>query len=177
MSRKLIVNVNLSPRQLNSDDLVDDVLEALRRSGLDGSHLVLEITESMMMAKTDATVAKLEALRELGVRFAIDDFGTGYSSLSYLQGFPVDILKISKPFIDGVGNGNPEDSALAKAIIKLGVNLNLQTIAEGIESYVQLSHLKDLACPMGQGFLLAEPLNVGELSRLLSEGQGSAKIA
>jgi EAL domain-containing protein (putative c-di-GMP-specific phosphodiesterase class I) len=131
----------------------------------------------MLMAKTDATVEKLEVLRERGVRFAIDDFGTGYSSLSYLQGFPVDILKISKPFIDGVGNGNPEDSALAKAIIKLGVNLNLQTIAEGIESHVQLSHLKDLACPMGQGFLLAEPLNVKDLGDLLGSGSDALKIA
>ena len=114
------------------------------------SALVLEITESVLMQQTDAVLERLQQLKALGVRLAIDDFGTGYSSLSYLQRFPIDILKIAKPFVEEVGQG-ADRSALARAIIGLGDTLRLQTIAEGIERAEQRAALLELGCTLGQG--------------------------
>ena len=120
-----------------------------------------------MMQDTEATIAKLQILRDLGVRLAIDDFGTGYSSLSYLQRFPIDILKIDKSFIDKLGHGS-EGSAVAKAIIMMGDSLNLKTIAEGIEKPEQISELQSLGCGAGQGFHFAKPLTVEDMDAFLS---------
>lgn len=152
------ISVNLSPRQVRDAGLVDDVEHALRRSGLAPEYLVLEITENVLLEQTDEVADRLRSLKERGVRIAIDDFGTGYSSLGYLRDLPVDILKISKPFIDGVGRDDPEGSALARSIIKLGDNLRLQTVAEGIELEGQLSDLQRFGCDCGQGFFLARPV-------------------
>ncbi|HEY7876138.1 MAG TPA: EAL domain-containing protein [Actinomycetota bacterium] len=154
----LSVSVNLSPRQVRDPNLAADVERALEESGLEPEHLVLEITENIVLGETKAVVTTLKALRDKGVRIAIDDFGTGYSNLGYLRDLPVDILKISKPFVDGVGRDDPEGSALARSIIKLGDNLKLQTVAEGIELEDQLSDLQRFGCHSGQGFLLARPL-------------------
>jgi EAL domain-containing protein (putative c-di-GMP-specific phosphodiesterase class I) len=128
--------------------------------------VTLELTESLLMRDTAATAEALGALKALGVRLAVDDFGTGYSSLRYLKRFPVDILKIDKSFVDGVAT-NPEDAALAQTIVQLGHTLNLQTLAEGIESADQSSQLEALGCRYGQGYLFARPTAPDEVEALL----------
>jgi diguanylate cyclase (GGDEF)-like protein/PAS domain S-box-containing protein len=164
--RSLFVSVNLSPRHARRSDLVERVAEALDRSGLPAHLLTLEITEGMLMTDTEAMIERLASLRELGVRLAIDDFGTGYSSLSYLQRLPIDVLKIDRSFIDGIADGC-EESALARAILKLGSTLRLRTVAEGVEHPEQLAALKSLGCDFAQGFLLSRPLTETELIALL----------
>jgi len=161
----LSMTVNLSGLQLEHDDLVADVRNALEMSGLEPECLVLEITESAIIRRGDVTARKMQELRELGVRLAIDDFGTGYSSLAYLQRFPIDILKIDKTFIDGLGRGG-RDAALARTIIALGEMMSLHTVAEGIERPSQRSQLRALGCGLGQGFLFAKPLSVEDASAL-----------
>lgn len=163
------VSVNLSPRQVRDPSLLDDVDRALADSGLPADRLVLEITENVVMEQTEEVVAALATLKERGVRIAIDDFGTGYSNLGYLRELPVDILKISKPFVDGVGKDDPEGSALARSIIKLGDHLNLETVAEGIELEGQLLDLHRLGCHSGQGFLLARPVDPPGVGRVVSD--------
>jgi EAL domain-containing protein (putative c-di-GMP-specific phosphodiesterase class I) len=149
----LTMSVNLSVRQLQSDSIVSDVRRALEKSGLPGSALVLEITESVMVADTDFAVQRLLELKGLGVRLAMDDFGTGYSSLSYLSRFPVDILKMDRSFV-----GASEKVALTSAIIALGASLELDVVAEGIELPEQEASLHELGCELGQGFLFAKPM-------------------
>jgi EAL domain-containing protein (putative c-di-GMP-specific phosphodiesterase class I) len=165
--------VNVSGYQLQYEGVVDDVRAALRDSGLDAGHLVLEITESVLMQQNDVILERLRALKAVGVRLAIDDFGTGYSSLGYLQRFPIDILKIDKAFVDDIGSGGGEP-ALVRAILALGDTLQLQTIAEGIEQLHQLSGLKELGCEMGQGFFFAHPVEVAEIDALL-RGSGAPR--
>jgi EAL domain-containing protein (putative c-di-GMP-specific phosphodiesterase class I) len=164
--RRLSISVNLSPRQFQDPGLVDDVARALHQADLDPGSLVLEITETLLMHDTEATIAKLQALKALGVRLAIDDFGTGYSSLSYLRRFPVDILKVDKSFIDAVA-ANAEDSALTQAIIELGQTLRLQTVAEGVEASEQARQLRTLQCELGQGYYFAQPLDADQVAALL----------
>jgi diguanylate cyclase (GGDEF)-like protein/PAS domain S-box-containing protein len=162
------VSVNLSARQLAQPDLVDQVRRMLADQGLPPQLLVLELTESLLMQDTEATIAKLHDLKAVGVRLAIDDFGTGYSSLSYLRRFPVDILKVGKSFIDGLV-GKPGEGALAEAIINLGHTLQLATVAEGVASAEQASKLRALACRYAQGFYFFEPLPPEEVERTLAE--------
>ena len=151
------MSVNLSARQLAQPDLVTQVRRLLADCGLPPELLVLELTESLLMQDTEATIAKLHDLKSVGVRLAIDDFGTGYSSLSYLRRFPVDILKVGKSFIDGLV-GKPGDGALAEAIINLGHTLQLSTVAEGVATEQQASKLRALACRYAQGFYFFQPL-------------------
>jgi diguanylate cyclase (GGDEF)-like protein/PAS domain S-box-containing protein len=174
--RGLSISVNLSARQFQDPGLVPDVARTLRHADLDPNSLVLEITESLLMHDTEATIAKLDELKRLGVRLAIDDFGTGYSSLSYLRRFPVDILKVDKSFIDAVAD-NIEDSALAKAIIELGQTLRLQTVAEGVEASEQASQLRTLHCELGQGYYFAHPLDADQVAALLERRQPAADHA
>jgi diguanylate cyclase (GGDEF)-like protein/PAS domain S-box-containing protein len=161
------INVNLSARQLQQAGLVEEVAAALQESGLAPSHLVLEITESVLMQDAASAVSRLTELKHLGVQLAIDDFGTGYSSLSYLQQFPVDTLKIDKSFVDGVGR-EPERAALASAIIELGRTLGLKTVAEGIEEPAQAAELTLLGCDVGQGYHFARPMDRAGLELALS---------
>jgi len=170
------ISVNLSARQLEQSDLVEVVARALARSGLAPERLWLEITETVLMHDTEATIERLRALKALGVRLAVDDFGTGYSSLRYLRRFPIDLLKIAKPFVDGVASG-PEGMALAKTIVDLGASLGLRTVAEGIEGANELAVLRRLGCDLGQGFLFAEPLSAEEASALLRNGASDAAAA
>jgi diguanylate cyclase (GGDEF)-like protein/PAS domain S-box-containing protein len=174
--RQLSISVNLSVRQFQDPGLVDDVARALGHAGLGPGSLVLEITESLLMHDTDATIAKLHELKALGVRLAIDDFGTGYSSLSYLRRFPVDILKVDKSFIDAVA-ANGEDPALARAIIELGHTLRLQTVAEGIEAPEQARQLRTLQCELGQGYYFARPLDADQVATLLEGPSSVAALA
>jgi EAL domain-containing protein (putative c-di-GMP-specific phosphodiesterase class I) len=122
----------------------------------------MEITEISLMGDKHATVARLRALRALGVRIAVDDFGTGYPSLSYLHHFPIDILKIDRSFVTAATEG-PEEAALAQAVVKLASVLQLKTVAEGIETPEQLEKLRDLGCQAGQGYLFSRPVESVEI--------------
>jgi diguanylate cyclase (GGDEF)-like protein/PAS domain S-box-containing protein len=164
------VTVNVSPRQLHHDDLLEHVAIALAKSGLPASCLVLEFTETAMMHDTDATIRKLNALKAVGLRLAIDDFGTGYSSLSYLQRFPVDILKIDRAFVSGMEDG-VEESAFARAIVSLTKTLQLQAVAEGVETEAQAELLGKMGCQFGQGFLYAEPLDAEVIEATIAAAQ------
>jgi diguanylate cyclase (GGDEF)-like protein/PAS domain S-box-containing protein len=163
----LTMSVNLSVKQLQSETIVDDVRVALEESGLPPSALVLEITESVMMADTDLAVRRLEELKSVGVLLAMDDFGTGYSSLSYLSRFPVDILKMDRSFL----SPEHEESGLIAAIIALGASLTLDVVAEGIELPEQMASLQNLGCDLGQGFLFARPMNHEALVEYLVNGE------
>jgi diguanylate cyclase (GGDEF)-like protein/PAS domain S-box-containing protein len=166
-AEQLRVSVNLSPRQFQYASLVGDVQEILVETGIDPGRVVLEITESLLMQDTDATITTLEQLRALGVQLAIDDFGTGYSSLSYLKRFPVNILKIDRSFVNGITT-DPEDATLAEAVVQLGRALHLQTVAEGIETPDQQAALRLLGCEYGQGYLYARPAEASEIEDLLA---------
>jgi predicted signal transduction protein with EAL and GGDEF domain len=163
----LIVAVNISGRQLQGLGMADALRQTLTSSGVEPSSVVLEITESVLMQQTDAVLERLQEIKALGVRLAIDDFGTGYSSLSYLQRFPIDILKIAKPFVEEVGQG-ADRSALARAIVGLGDTLKLETIAEGIERAEQRAALVELGCSLGQGHHFWPALSATAIDELLS---------
>ncbi len=169
----LTVAVNVSARQVHQPGLVDIVAEALRDTGLPPATLILEITESLVMQNAELAITRLQELKALGVRLAIDDFGTGYSSLSYLRRFPVDILKIDKSFVDGVGQRGKERE-LAQSIIELGQSLNLEIVAEGVERADQLGWLKSRNCDLGQGFLFAHALSADTIGALLNDTAGGA---
>jgi diguanylate cyclase (GGDEF)-like protein/PAS domain S-box-containing protein len=164
----LSVHVNLSGRQLEEQRLVGEVVQALETARLAPRLLTLEITESVLVSDIEAMSARLRELKGLGVHLAIDDFGTGYSSLSYLRRFPIDMLKIDKAFVDGIGRGR-EDTALAHAIIKLSHTLQLHAVAEGIEEAEQAASLVTLGCRDGQGFHLARPLTAAAMTELLGK--------
>jgi diguanylate cyclase (GGDEF)-like protein/PAS domain S-box-containing protein len=167
-SRPPYVTVNISAKQLLHSEFVNDVATALRDAALAPDRLILEITEGTLLDNAEATTARLQELKALGVRLAIDDFGTGYSSLSYLQRFPIDILKIDKSFVDGIVRGGNQ-AALARTIISLGDSLALRTVAEGIETDAQRNVLRDLGCHLGQGFLYAKPLDPSSIASVMSE--------
>jgi diguanylate cyclase (GGDEF)-like protein len=158
--------VNLSGVQLGQPDLVREIAGALEEASLEPASLALEITESALMTDLEANVDALNELERLGVRLAVDDFGTGYSSLEYLRRFPVDVLKIAKPFVDGLERG-PSGVALAKAIVDLGASLELSTVAEGIERPEQQEQLAELGCELGQGYRFSRPLDAAGMDSLL----------
>lgn len=168
-ARGLRVSVNLSPRQLRGGDLVAQINGILRETGFPGQRLTLELTESMLVEDAEAMLALLRAIRAQGVRISIDDFGTGYSSLSYLQRFPVHSLKIDQSFVSRI-NAEYGNREIARVILALGQQLNLDVVAEGIETEEQLRCLRGLDCPLGQGYLFSRPLPVQDLERLL-DGQ------
>ncbi|HEX3691900.1 MAG TPA: EAL domain-containing protein, partial [Solirubrobacteraceae bacterium] len=153
------IAVNVSARQLDRDELVAEVQEALESSGIDPAALTLEITETTIMTNAEETAERLAAIKELGVRVAIDDFGTGYSSLAYLQRFPVDALKIDRSFITRLRE-DADSETLIRTLVQLGKSLSIETLAEGIEQTSELSLLRQESCDVGQGFLFARPLDV-----------------
>ena len=163
---RLAMSINISGRQLQGAGLDEALRQAVTTSGVDPTAVVLEITESVLMQQTDTVLERLQQLKAVGVRLAIDDFGTGYSSLSYLQRFPIDILKIAKPFVEEVAHG-ADRSALARAIIGLGDTLRLDTIAEGIEMAEQRSALIELGCTLGQGHHFWAALPAAAIGELL----------
>jgi EAL domain-containing protein (putative c-di-GMP-specific phosphodiesterase class I) len=173
----LRLSVNLSGLQLAQPSVAADVRSALADSRLAPGTLILELTETVIMQDTEASIARLRALKELDVQIAVDDFGTGYSSLRYLQRFPIDILKIAKPFVDGVADASDE-AIMARAIADLSRNLGLSTIAEGIEHRPQALALKELGCPLGQGYLFARPVPGPDMTALLmAQGETSGARA
>jgi EAL domain-containing protein (putative c-di-GMP-specific phosphodiesterase class I) len=158
--------VNVSPRQLDTDQLVSDIEDALRDSALDPEALTIEITETTLMRNVDETARRLTEIKALGVRIAIDDFGTGYSSLAHLQRFPVDALKIDRSFIAGMRQ-NKEGETLIHTLVQLGKALSIETFAEGIEQPQELSMLQHEHCDSGQGFLFARPLDIAATEAFL----------
>jgi EAL domain-containing protein (putative c-di-GMP-specific phosphodiesterase class I) len=170
----ICLNVNLSARQLRHPNIVRDIADALDDSGLLPSRLILEITESVLMIDTAATLSRLFQLKSLGVRLAVDDFGTGYSSFAYLRRFPVDILKIDKSFVDGVAT-EPTASALVDAMIRIGKTLRLETVAEGVEKADQAERLRTLQCDLGQGYLFARPLPSERITEMLRDKAAKAR--
>jgi diguanylate cyclase (GGDEF)-like protein len=167
---RIDMSVNVSGRQLDDDELIEDVRRALAESGLDPATLTLEITETTLMRDAEATAKRLRSLKDLGVRIAIDDFGTGYSALAYLRQFPVDALKIDRSFISGIA-GSKGSAALIHTLVQLGKTLDIETLAEGIEERSQLETLQREHCDHGQGFLFSRPLDVDAVERFLAAAQ------
>jgi diguanylate cyclase (GGDEF)-like protein len=158
--------VNVSGRQLDTDQLISDIESALSDSGLDPGALTIEITETTLMSNVEETARRLNQIKQLGVRIAIDDFGTGYSSLAHLQRFPVDALKIDRSFISQLKH-NKEGETLIHTLVQLGKALSLETFAEGIEDQQELSLLQEEHCDTGQGFLFARPLDAAATEAFL----------
>jgi len=151
------ISINVSGSQMRSGQLVNQVRDALRESGLDPRVVTLEVTETVLVEQVEDAVEVLEELRSLGVQIAIDDFGTGYCSLSYLQKFPVDVLKIDRQFVNEV-DGDHRQSSLARMILQMSAALGVASVGEGIERPTQLQALRQLGCDVGQGYLLSRPL-------------------
>jgi diguanylate cyclase (GGDEF)-like protein/PAS domain S-box-containing protein len=164
----LRMSVNLSPRQIKDPLLVEKVRAAIADSGIAAERLTLEITETVLVEDSYSTLARLRELKALGVKLSIDDFGTGYSSLSYLRQFPVDGVKIAKPFVDHVAEGE-DHSALARAIITIGETLRLEVVAEGIEQEQQMAELRQLGCKLGQGYYSSRPVEAASFTELLKK--------
>jgi EAL domain-containing protein (putative c-di-GMP-specific phosphodiesterase class I) len=166
-----VVSVNLSARQFAQADLVPTIAAIVDHTGLDPAALELEITESIVMDQSEASIERLQALRALGVQLVLDDFGTGYSSLSYLRRLPLDTIKVDRSFVSGLGLDGREaavDLPIVQAVISLAHGLGISVVAEGIEGPGQLACLRDLACDRGQGFYFARPLPPDELEAILS---------
>lgn len=152
------MSVNLSGQQFREEELINEVSEALTETGLEGKFLKLEITESILIDNLETVTDIILQLRQQDIQFSIDDFGTGYSSLSYLHRFPVDTIKIDRSFVSQM-QADGENSAIVKAIITLAHMLDMDVIAEGIETTAQLAQLKLLKCEYGQGFFFSKPLS------------------
>ena len=163
-TRKLKLAVNISSRQLSQADFVERVHAILAETGANPALLKLEITESVILDNVEDTIAKMHAVRDLGVNFSMDDFGTGYSSLSYLQKLPLEQLKIDQSFVRNVAFNN-HDSAIIRTILALGKNLALNVIAEGVETEVQRKHLADYGCEVFQGYLFGRPVPANEFKQ------------
>lgn len=166
------IGINVSSRQLEHDHFVNDVAEELLATGIPPELLVLEITESFFMRDFQAAVRRLQALKELGIRLAIDDFGTGFSSLFSLSRLPLDIVKIDKAFIDGLGS---RYDAVVTAVVTLGNAFGLEVVAEGIETRTQRDRLVELGCEFAQGFYFAKPLASIEAEAVFARGMGAVR--
>ena len=161
------LDVNLSALQLRDSSVIDVVSGALQLAGVPPENLVIEITESLLVEDGSGCKERLEQLRGLGVKLAVDDFGTGYSSLSYIQRFPIDVIKIDRSFVDGLGSV-ATDPTVVKAIIDISRRIGATTVAEGIETHVELETLRDLGCDLGQGFLFSKPVPPPEFVGLIT---------
>lgn len=162
------VSVNLSGRQVDSPDLIEQVRSIITETKLDPSYLELEITESMIMGDTEATNKTLKHISEMGITFAIDDFGTGYSALSYLRHFPINTIKIDRSFVRDITT-DPDGAAIVTTIIAMARNLRLGIIAEGVETEQQSAFLSSHGCTRVQGYLFSRPLPAEEIAELLQQ--------
>ena len=165
-SQDIAVSVNFSPRQIAAPWLVDSVASALKSSGLPASALTIEVTERALVGHAGEAVQRLAELRHLGVRLAIDDFGTGYASLAYLRQLPVDVIKIDPSFVAGLGTDDTL-TLLTRTIVRLGHDLGMVVVAEGIERPEQLDMLREMGCARGQGYLVARPMLAPGIESLL----------
>ncbi len=168
----LCISVNISAIDFRQRDFVDNLATLLKQTGLPPTQLELEITESVLMQNVDETVDILNRIKAMGVRLALDDFGTGYSSLSYLRRFPIDVLKIDQSFVHGL-KVNSQDEQLISAIIGMGKSLDLNIIAEGVETVEQLKFLQTQLCEEGQGYLFSKAVPSKDFARLLQAGSAT----
>ena len=166
-SSKLCMSINMSPRQLEDEELIEKLTSIMARYNINPGHLLLEITENVVMAKTVKTLEVLNAIKALGIQIALDDFGTGYSSISYLQEFPFDQIKIDRKFIMNSHN-NETDIRLVKLIVGMAETLGLVAVAEGIDNLEQLAQLQHLDCNLGQGYLFSKPVTGWEAMKLVT---------
>ena len=164
------IAINLASPSFRQPDLVERVASALRRHDVLPADLCIEATESILMRDADATMATLKQLRELGVKLSIDDFGTGYSSLSYLRRFPIDQLKIDRSFVNDLVV-NSDDAAIINAIASLARSLNLDVVAEGVETVEQARLLAKQGCYIMQGYFFSKPVSAEELTQILAQGE------
>jgi EAL domain-containing protein (putative c-di-GMP-specific phosphodiesterase class I) len=163
------VSVNVSARQFDDSGFADSVGGVLASSGLESTALMLELTETALLRRDERLHSDLAELKSIGVRLAIDDFGTGYSSLSYLRELPIDVVKMDKSFVEGIAESG-QRLALAEGIVQIARTLQLEVIAEGIETEIQRDLLASMGCPYGQGYLLAMPMPSSEVEGLLRNG-------
>jgi diguanylate cyclase (GGDEF)-like protein/PAS domain S-box-containing protein len=163
------IAVNISTVQLRDDDFLEDVFDALEKTGLDAKFLELELTESVLMKRAESAAEVLQKLKAKGVQIALDDFGTGYSSLSYLRKFPIDVLKIDQSFIRQIMSG-PAGTSIVSAVISLGHSLGIRVVAEGVESREELSFLRAQRCDEAQGYYFGRPVPADQFIRLFSSG-------
>jgi len=165
---ELQVAVNVSARQFRQADFVDQLHGLLQRSGADPTRLKLELTESLVLDNVADTIARMNAIKQLGVTFSMDDFGTGYSSLSYLTRLPLDQLKIDRAFVSRLPD-NQSDAVIAQTIVTMGRSLGLTVIAEGVETAAQCEFLDRHGCHGYQGFMFGRPVPVDEFRRSLRD--------
>jgi len=176
VTSSLTMSVNLSVRQLADDNLIDDVRSAISEANIDPSTVTLEITETTLMSDTEVTRRRLDDLRQIGVSLAVDDFGTGYSSLQYVQRFPIDIIKIDRGFVVGLGI-DPSDIAVVQSMIELAQRLGVHTVAEGIDRPEQVAILQALGADLGQGFLFSKPVTAAAFECILdAEPNGVPRV-
>ncbi len=161
------IAINLSPRQFVQKDLVDIINREIREQGVSAEKIQVEITESMIIQDIERVIQILNNLKSSGISIAIDDFGTGFSSLEYLKRFPIDKLKIDKSFVASVLQ-NQDDASIVQAVIALGHNMNMQIIAEGVETEEQVRFLQDRSCDYGQGYFFSKPLDDQDMGRLIA---------
>jgi len=169
LAADLYIAVNVSARQFRQPDFVEQVCLALAKHEVNPACLKLELTESLLLDHVDGVVAKMQALRRIGVRFSLDDFGTGYASLSYLKRFPFEQLKVDRSFIRDIAV-DPDDAAIVRAIIAMGNALRLSVVAEGVETEAQLDYLLLHGCTRFQGFLLGRPVSFADFEHSLQSG-------
>ena len=162
----LVLAVNVSARQFRQPGFVELTSAILKQTGANPQNLKLELTESMLVDNVEDVIAKMTSLQSLGVKFALDDFGTGYSSLAYLKRLPLDQLKIDRSFVKDVLT-DPNDAAIAKAILALGQTMGLSVIAEGVETEAQKDFLSSLGCHAFQGYLFGRPLPLEDFQLML----------
>jgi len=171
----LIVGVNLSARQLEHPNIVDEVEEALRDSGLDPRSLTLEVTESVVVKDEEHNIDAMQRLEAIGIRFALDDFGTGYSALAYLRRLPVGLLKLDRSFLERLGE-DAEAEVLLSGVISIASGLGLYVLTEGVETPEQLAQVKALGCDLVQGNYLSEPLPSEAATEILEVYNPSASL-
>lgn len=168
----LTISVNLSVKQFAQPNLVEQIIRILHETNLEPCNLNLEITESVLMEAPESVAAVMHQLKALGISLSLDDFGTGYSSLSYLHRFPIDTLKIDRSFISGVGNGS-DTWEIVRAIAMMAHALNMDVIAEGVETKEQLAHIKALKCKYAQGYFFSQPVDSATVSELIAQNLDS----
>jgi EAL domain-containing protein (putative c-di-GMP-specific phosphodiesterase class I) len=161
----LSVGVNLSPRQLELGDMVATVQDALDTSGLRASLLHFELVETAVMDLRPDLLGQLHGIRDLGVEIGLDDFGTGHASLTNLRSLPLNFVKIDKSFVNGLGT-NRDDEGIVSAVIEMAAHLGLRSIAEGVETEVQLQCLREMGCNQAQGYHLARPMSPDRIQSL-----------
>jgi EAL domain-containing protein (putative c-di-GMP-specific phosphodiesterase class I) len=165
--KPITLAVNLSPQQFHHKDIAATVASTLEETGFPPELLELELTETILIKREHDAVAKMDILRQQGIRLAIDDFGTGYSSLSYLKRFPLDVLKIDKSFVDEIPDQR-DDMEIANTVIAIGHTLGFKVLAEGVETEDQLAFLSKQGCDLYQGYLKSPPLPSEEFEKLLA---------